>query len=479
MTSADHYIPITAPANLSWRRLILWWGERIEAASSVRYIVDLSLLDPDQSQALNQIVVACGHDTNHAPARELLDPFARRFLLLETIFADTETNSDVLSKLLTMYRETLGSISKQHSVVNSTAVHVTYCSVNKLQEFLSLSRLINSLNRESTFFRFLLVPYIHPREGYPQADNGHIDAVLLPNKYYSDNAKKLTEKTLLRLRSESKLEFAMNIRAAIDDDDVWLPWAASEVFQIADAAAEQGGRATKAIGVANQLVYYPTGAGQVDLAEWDLAMTGSKFFIAKDLRKLEEFTPWMLPESFTEVQARAFRRLGIDLRVVRGSKAFFLYVRSRGNLSGMLKTDHYLSEVISSFGVGAFVDAKNEAMSLVQKEIAKCSTHDYTFSVDPPSLTVRGDYDRSTGQLRVEGNFEEYLNGRGVSNSTEIAIVVNVETEAGRTEIARPLEMPLLFDAGDWTSRPLLRLEDPEGDKIGSAWIRGKAPFLS
>ena len=138
MTSADHYIPITAPANLSWRRLILWWGERIEAASSVRYIVDLSLLDPDQSQALNQIVVACGHDTNHAPARELLDPFARRFLLLETIFADTETNSDVLSKLLTMYRETLGSISKQHSVVNSTAVHVTYCSVNKLQEFLSL-----------------------------------------------------------------------------------------------------------------------------------------------------------------------------------------------------------------------------------------------------------------------------------------------------------------------------------------------------
>ena len=139
--------------------------------------MDLSLLEDDQAEALNQVILACGHGTNFSPSRELLEPAARRFLLVETIFADTETNHDALSKLLTMYRETLESIANQHFIVNSTALHVTYCSVDKLQEFLSLSRLINALNRQSSFFTFLLVPYIHPREGYPQADTGHIDAV--------------------------------------------------------------------------------------------------------------------------------------------------------------------------------------------------------------------------------------------------------------------------------------------------------------
>lgn len=477
MASNDRFHPITAPANLSWRRLFLWWGERIEADSGVRYIVDLSLLDEDQAEALNQVVVACGHGTNSTLPRELLDPTAKRFLLVETIFADTEKQISALSKLLAMYRETLESIANQYPVSNSMALHVTYCSVDKLQEFLSLSRLVNALNWKSPFFRFLLVPYIHPREGYSKPDNGHIDAVRLPNKYYSDKAKKLTQKTLFRLRLESNLVFTRSIRAAIDDDDVWLPWAASEIFQIADAAAKQGGRATKAIGVANQLVYYPTGAGQVDLAEWDLAMTGSKFFIAANFKNLENLTPWMLPEAFSDVQARAFRRLGIDLRVVRGSKAFFLYVRSHANLSGMLKTDHYLGEEISSFGVGTSADAKNAAMALVQK--AQGSTPSYTFSIDPPSLTVRGDYDKVTGHLRVDGNCLEYLNRRGISNFADIMVVVNVETNKGRTELKRPCEMPLMFDAGDWRSRPLLRLEDSKGDKIGSAWIRGNAPFLS
>ena len=479
MANANRFKPIKAPANLSWRRLFLWWGERIEADSGARYTVDLSLLEDDQAEALNQVILACGHGTNFSPSRELLEPAARRFLLVETIFADTETNDDALSKLLTMYRETLESIANQHFIVNSTALHVTYCSVDKLQEFLSLSRLINALNRRTSFFTFLLVPYIHPREGYPQADTGHIDAIRLPNKFYSDNAKKLTAKTLCRLRMESNLEFATSIRAAIDDDDRWLPWAASEIFQIADVAAEQGGRATKAIGVANQLVYYPTGAGRVDLAEWDLVMTGSKFFSAKDFKKLEELTPWMLPEAFTEVQARAFRRLGVDLRVIRGSKAFFLYVRSYGNRSGMLKTDHYLGGAMSREGVGTFVDTQNAAMTLVQNAQADCATNAYTFSVDPPSLTVRGEYDDATGQLRIDGNFTEYLNRRGISNSAEITVVVNVGTDKGRTELIRPLETPLLYDAENWTSRALLRLEHSTGDNIGSAWIRGNAPFLS
>ena len=84
-----------------------------------------------------------------------------------------------------------------------------------------------------------------------------------------------------------------------------------------------------------------------------------------------------------------------------------------------------------------------------------------------------------TGKLRVDGNFTEYLNGRGITNPAEITAVVNVGTDKGRTELIRPLETPLLYDAENWTSRALLRLEDSTGVNIGSAWIRGKAPFLS
>ena len=100
MANADRFKSIKAPANLSWRRLYLWWGERIEADSGARYTVDLSLLEEDQAEALNQVILASGHGTNFSSSRELLEPAARRFLLVETIFADTESNHDALSKLL-------------------------------------------------------------------------------------------------------------------------------------------------------------------------------------------------------------------------------------------------------------------------------------------------------------------------------------------------------------------------------------------
>ena len=145
----------------------------------------------------------------------------------------------------------------------------------------------------------------------------------------------------------------------------------------------------------------------------------------------------------------------------------------------MLKTDHYLGGAMSREGIGTFVDTQNAAMTLVQNAQADCATNAYTFSVDPPSLTVRGEYDDATGKLRIDGNFTEYLNRRGISNFAEITVVVNVGTDKERTELIRPLETPLLYDAENWTSRALLRLEDSTGDNIGSAWIRGNAPFLS
>jgi len=145
----------------------------------------------------------------------------------------------------------------------------------------------------------------------------------------------------------------------------------------------------------------------------------------------------------------------------------------------MLKTDHYLGGAMSRQGIGTFVDTQNAAMTLVQNAQANCATTAYTFSVDPPSLTVRGEYDKATGKLRIDGNFTEYLNKRGISKPEEVMVVVNVGTDKGRTELIKPLETPLLYDAENWTSRALLRLEDSTGDNIGSAWIRGKAPFLS
>lgn len=479
MRGDENFVPLIAPAGLSWRRLFLWWAERIESDSARRYTVDLSKLESDQQEAFHQVVSACGHETSLGRPWGLHLTGAKRCLMVETIFADSETNSSTLLRLLTLYRSTLRSLAEQEYVPNCGAVHVTYCSIDKVQEFLSISRLINSLNQSSSLFTFLLVPYIHPKEGYPKRQSGHVDAVRLPNKYYSENAKRLTQKAVNRFRMESNIDFQVTIRAAIDDDDIWLPWAANEILRIAESAIESGGRTTKAIGVTEQLVYYPSGPGRVDMAEWDVAMTGSKFFMARNLEDLKDVTPWMLPESFTSVQERFFRRLSIDLRIAKGVRPFFVYMRSHGNLSGMLKTDHYIGEASSLIGVGSLVDAYRAAISLVERSSRKPSSEDYKFVVDPPSLSVSGIFDSSSGKLEIKGNFSEYLSARGFLENSALRVIVNAGTKNGRVEQVRELEDELVFDAADWDSRPLLRIEDSNGNKVGSAWIRGEAPFLS
>lgn len=470
---------LRAPGNISWRRLLLWWAERIEESPESHFCVDLASLDEQKREALGQVVTACGHATGSKRRLQLIPADSSFFLLMETIFADTETSYETLVRLLAMYRQSLRSIADQNYVADVSAVHITYCSVDKSQELLTLSRLINDLNDRSKLFRFVLVPYIHPKEGYPAAKTGHIDALRLPNKYFSENSKRLTQKGIARLRSESDLKFAKNIRVTIDDDDLWLPWAVEELVSIGESAFELGGRSTKAIGVANQIVYYPTGTGRLDVADWDLAMTGSKFFISTSFDRLLDFTPWMLPEAFSDVQERQFRHVGVDLSIVRGSRPFFVYVRSHGNLSGMLKTDHYVGKPVTRFGVGSYYDARNVATRLVQSEMGVRKSADYVFSVDPPSLSVRGRFEEDSGTLKVEGNFDEYLKRRSIPTDSRIKVVVSAGTDDGRIEVERTLEDDLVYDASGWTSRPLLRLENDNGEKIGSAWIRGKALFLS
>lgn len=470
---------LKAPGNISWRRLLLWWAERIEANPESHYRVDLTSLDEQKKEALGQVVTACGHATGSKRRLQLFPTDSSTFLLMETIFADTETSYETLVRLLAMYRQSLLSIADQNHVADVSAVHVTYCSVDKTQELITLSRLINELNDRSNLFRFVLVPYIHPKEGYPAGKTGHIDALRLPNKYFSENSIKLTRKGIARLQSESELKFAKSLRLTIDDDDLWLPWAVEELVSIGEAAFERGGRDTKAIGVANQIVYYPTGTGRLDVADWDLAMTGSKFFISNSFERLMDLTPWMLPEAFSDVQERQFRRVGVDLSIVRGTRPFFVYVRSHGNLSGMLKTDHYIGNPVTRFGVGSYYDARNVAIKLVQSEMGVRKSDDYVFSVDPPSLSVRGTFEEESGELKLEGNFDEYMSRRNIPVDSGIKVVVSAGTDDGRIEVEKALEDDLVYDASGWTSRPLLRIENEYGEKLGSAWIRGKARFLS
>lgn len=471
--------PLTAPNSLTWRRLLLWWAERIEETPGDLITIDVSSLQFGQRENFAEVIKATGHLSSSNGTSSLLSGVSESLLVMETIFADTETRAEVLSRIEEQFRMTLQSLASQRKTPGMEALHITYCSVDKVSEFISIAKLINGLNKKSDQFSFLLVPYIHPTNGYPETESGHIDAKRLPNKFYSENAIELFTRARARFEPTEKTCWKRVIRAALDDDDVWAPWGVEEIDAISRQATEELGRPICAVGIASQFVYYPIDGGRIDRAEWRLAMTGSKFFVGNNLEALDRLTPWMLPEAFSSVQERGFRSKGIDLRIVRNSRAFFLYVRTHGNLSGMLKTEHYVDEPMTVCGVGSYHDY-NDSVLVLDKQWKENVTREqgYVFEIDPPSLSVRGEYDSQTGELVIRGNFDEFLAKRGLTSDGK-KLVVNAGNGKIRFEHEFDDWSNIRIDASTWTERTIARLEDENGERLGADFVRGHAPFLS
>ncbi|TWS58200.1 hypothetical protein AKJ27_03210 [Corynebacterium glutamicum] len=401
-----------------------------------------------------------------------------RVILAETIFADTETRKEVLDRLLETYQATLISVATQLPVVDTTSVHVTYCSVDKVEEFIALSWTVKKLNSVGSHVKFLLIPYQHPREGYPKPANGHIDAIMLPNKFREENFAALHKIASRLIWSRFTHEPTQIVRIGIDDDDQWLPWAFKTISSIATKALNEGGRSIKAVGIGTQLIYYPTNFGEIDLVDMNVVITGSKFYVSRNLQDIEKCSPYALPESYTTNTQRAFRLRKTDLMITRNAPPIHIYIRSSGTLSSMRKDQHYISDANTVFSTGTHREAVHAAVSAFG-ELANFSMENVVFSVDPPTLSAHGKFEPSSSMLQITGNFEEFLSNKGVSDYLNMNAIISYGTDLGRNELTLPLEYPLQCKVEDWNQRTLLRLEDKQGNTVGSAWVRGTEIFLS
>lgn len=470
-------VTISVPPNLSISEIVHWWNDRLEEQPDYLLEVDASQVPSEFSRGFSELVGACGHRVKGGTSGNFGPFLSSTFLTVETIFADTEVRPEPLDRLLTRFRATVDSLVAQDVPEDVCCLSIIYCSVDKSLELFSIAQMIVEANTQGRRISFLLVPYSHPAEGYPEPSNGHIDARVLPNKYYADRARGLFDRAFSRILLESRVDWTTCIRMAIDDDDVWTPWAVREIVRHAHAILETNGRSVRAIGLSKQHIYYPLESGRLDRVDLEVCLTGSKFFVSKSWNSVANLTPWMLPERFSANVVRSYRRQGIDLRVVRNSLPFLIYIRSRFSLSKMMKTEHYLGEPTVVMGVGESCFAVKAAELMQMESSIDCV--EPVFEIDPPSLTVNATFDESNESLTVNGNFEEFLSHKGLTLEDGLRIFVNGGSNGQRYDLTKLSESPLRFLARNLTERTILRIENVDGTVVGSAWVRGKEGFLS
>ncbi|OFT72732.1 hypothetical protein HMPREF3145_00915 [Corynebacterium sp. HMSC05C01] len=460
----------------SAEELLNQFNALFDAKQSDDLILDLDNVSAAFRSTAIEIASAAGIPCNTAPKRPIRFETGDTLVLSETIFADTETDPSALNRLEQAHFRSLASLSALQPAANCVHIHVVYCSIDKAAQYISIARRVNTLNELQDTTEFILIPYAHPKNGYPAPPNGHIDAKILPNKSVAKNFAKLHSRFYRSLNDFSEGGPGLYVRVGLDDDDLWAKWALRVISGVARQAVNLPGRTLKAVGLPNSFVYYPTGNGELHEAELDVALTGTKFLVSRDLGEIEKVSPYELPEFFTANVRRAFRGREIDLFVERNTPAFFVYMRSGSNLSSMRKQQHYLDEPKLTACVGN-ADTVLDEINRNHEPASVAGQADFT--IDPPSLRASARLDHATNNLAIQGNFEEYLVSRGMEYPGAYSLVINYGIDGKRSEVAIPLSERLVVDAAGWTERVIVRIEDPTNENVGSSWLRGSEPFLS
>lgn len=371
---------------------------------------------------------------------------------------------------------TLEAIAAQVPVDEARFVHFTHISIDKPREVVSLARLINSLNRRSEFAEFRLSPFSHPAEGYPEPSNGHIDMLMRPS-LFNDRPSVLFQNAL-NLFGESELGLADSyIRVAMDDDDVWLPWAIEEFVTQGTAALAEPGRSVRCIGISKQFLYYPLEDGRVDLVDMTKVMPGSKFLVSADWSQIKDRHPWMLPESFSENVARQMRHRGVDIRLaVGGVRPCLIYVRRHGRLSAMTKFEHYRREAKTVVGVGSEAWALESALKLFES-CGAAERGRVSFELDPPTPEARATLTEN-GELRVTLNSAELVSSYELETDS-LRVRIKCATEGEDSVWEFPFDDQFMVDPSNWTGRSVLTIVDEEDHEVFGTWIRGEEKYLS
>lgn len=459
---------VRAPESVRvFQDFLIWWLGILNTRPSEPLHVDCGRMPLSLKQAAVSVVMACNHaviDFNSSEARRSLDPTC---VITETIFIDTETDEIRCRNFLVKYRRLIESVSRQAAVQRAQHIHITHCSIDKAEQVIGLSHLINAANRRSEFSKQILGLYAHPDEWYDIPENPTIDEERLPNKTQDDRVRSNFERAIASFGMETNLVSGLYLRGAIDDDDLWMPWAIEELVYQACKYLEQPGSDLRVMAIGNQYIYYPYGCGRLDLADMRAVLNGSKVYVSETWDRVAEVSPWSLTEIYASNRLNFYNRRGITARITHNARAVLVYVRGTGNFTGISKENLYLSpaRVLENVGSEEFAI---EAGILLDREYHVRG--EPVFELDLPTFEVR------SLPIELEGhsftsNYPEYISSRGL-DSREVQIVVSALYPSGRFVRAYSTFDDILLPPGELLRAPLFELRDLSDRRIDITWAR-------
>ena len=126
------------PGDRSLANLVRHWNELTRSLPDERFVVDLEGIESERVRAdMGKIILASGHFLAGQVRDEpiVLGQLAVTDLVLsETIFVDTETDMEKRRDYLEKYSAGLRSIAQMKIPIGTVHIHVTYCSVDKVED---------------------------------------------------------------------------------------------------------------------------------------------------------------------------------------------------------------------------------------------------------------------------------------------------------------------------------------------------------
>lgn len=468
-------VDTVAPDCVDYSEFVDWWCSATDIDGSSLLRVDIEKLSRNLRYSATELIKASGHVPLSSEGNYIFGGQPTELLIItETIFADVEKRSDKVREFLNYYDLTLKSIANQVAVTNARHIHFSYVSSDKPVAVATIARMINRYNQQSDFSELRLVVFSHPAEGYPEPENGHIDRKMRPS-LFGDRPGILFQKAFSNLASPALKTSKLFIRASIDDDDAWLPWAMKEFAYQGMELMSTPGRDNRCIGFPHQYIFYPMESGRLDSVSMRMVMPGAKFNISSDWNTINRRHPWMLPESFSANNERRLRHQGVDIRLAYSARPCSIYIRRPGRLSAITKFEHYREDPQSSLGIGTEAFALEEAIRMDNALYQRISPK---FGFDPATLEARGTFDSATGKLSIQVNVDEVFGAQGI-DTTEFEYKLTYGTDAGRRSELAKFAPTIEVDATLWTDRSVLVVIRADGSEVVGTWIRGNERFLS
>lgn len=259
-------------------------------------------------------------------------------IVIETIFCDTEKNSDVLFRYLSYFVGLISCVGAQNYGNFIWFIHVSSdkgCAIDVIR---------SAIERVGLGSRVYLNIYTHPKEGYGNEGEVHIDRIRRPNATYPERRDNLFSSAIkgAGFYESSELEDCVVIRVALDDDD-FITRTHFETLQslgLEHSKKIDEKLLTVIISLNRIFVSHFMPNGKVDTfdVEFSRALTGCKFSVSVGDYPRSAFS---ISERFDEVDQSRPEVLYVEC--VQNEPSFS-YNRHGGNLSGQNKNFYFKKE---------------------------------------------------------------------------------------------------------------------------------------